>query len=151
MKSPPEIDRQWYAGGAYAGDGSKKIPVLKRPCAQEGTQKNSVEKDKAEKNKDANKDKKESKVGKPTDGQERNEEKKKSGNKVGLPLKRVGDGEAAKNGEGQAKGKKKTEKQEDLKQAKKTKGDPQPVKDTTQENINRFFGLAVAALLTASA
>ena len=135
----------------YRNDGSQ---VKKRPCAQEGTQKNSVEKDKDEKNKDANKDKKETKDGKESNA----EEKKKSGKKVCLPLpsdckrlKMASDGEAAKNGEGKAKGKNKKEKQEDLKQAKKTKGDPQPVKDTTQENINRFFGLAVAALLTASA
>ena len=107
----------------------------------------------AEKNKDAHKDQKESKVGKTKDAKESDEGKKKSGKKGGLPLplKRAGDGEAAKNGEGQAKGKNKKEKQEDFKQAKKTKGDPEPVKDTTQENINRLFGLAVAALLTASA
>ena len=194
MKSPPEIDREWFAGDGSGRDASGRpknkekavvvnnpfcksdgsIPVFKRPCAQEGTQKNSVEKDKdakdkdakgkggkastAAKNKDANKDKKESKVEKTKDAKEGNEEEKKSGKKRGLPLlidckrlKRVGDGEAAKNGEGQAKGKNKKEKQEDLKQAKKTKGDPERVKDTTQENINRLFGLAVAALLTASA
>jgi len=194
VKSPSEIDRQWFAGDGsgrdasgrpknkekavvvnnplFAGDGS--IVVFKRPCAQEGTQKNSVEKDKdakdkdakgkggkegtAAKNKDANKDKKESKVEKTKDAKESNEEKKKGGKKGGLPLpidckrlKRIGDGEAAKNAEGQAKGKNKKEKQEDLEQAKKTKGDPDRVKDTTQENINRLFGLAVAALLTASA
>ena len=125
MKSPSDIDRKWFAGDGSGRDASG------RP------------KNKDEKNKDANKDKKETKDGKESNA----EEKKKSGKKVCLPLP----SEAAKNGEGKAKGKNKKEKQEDLKQAKKTKGDPQPVKDTTQENINRFFGLAVAALLTASA
>ena len=165
MKSPSDIDRKWFAGDGSGRDASGRpknkdeknkdankdkketnddgTMVKKRPCAQEGKKKNSVEKDKDEKNKDANKDKKETKDGKESNA----EEKKKSGKKVCLPLP----SEAAKNGEGKAKGKNKKEKQEDLKQAKKTKGDPQPVKDTTQENINRFFGLAVAALLTASA
>ena len=165
MKSPSDIDRKWFAGDGSGRDASGRpknkekdkddgTMVKKRPCAQEGKKKNSVEKDKDEKNKDANKDKKETKDGKESNA----EEKKKSGKKVCLPLpsdckrlKMAGDCEAAKNGEGKAKGKNKKEKQEDLKQAKKTKGDPQPVKDTTQENINRFFGLAVAALLTASA
>ena len=194
MKSPSEIDRQWFAGDGsgrdasgrpknkekavvvnnplFAGDGS--IVVFKRPCAQEGTQKNSVEKDKdakdkdakgkggkegtAAKNKDANKDKKESKVEKTKDAKESKEEKKKSGKKGGLPLRidipkriTIGKGEAAKDGDEQAKGKKNKEKQEDQKQVKKTKVDPVQVKDTTQENINRLFGLAVVALLTASA
>ena len=165
MKSPSDIDRKWFAGDGSGRDASGRpknkekavvvndplyrsdgTMVKKRPCAQEGKKKNSVEKDKDEKNKDANKDKKETKDGKESNA-EKDKDEKKSGKKVCLPLP----SEAAKNGEGKAKGKNKKEKQEDLKQAKKTKGDPQPVKDTTQENINRFFGLAVAALLTASA
>ena len=107
------IDREWFAGNGLGRDASGRpknkekavvvnnplcksdgsITVLKRPCAQEGTQKNSVEKDKdakdkdakgkggkegtAAKNKDANKDKKESKVEKTKDAKEGNEEEKK--------------------------------------------------------------------------
>ena len=162
-KGEEKIDKEWFAG-----DGSC---VKKRPSAQEAT----TEKSKAaiatvEKGKDT----KDGKLGqdrKPTskDGKQHKVEKDKDANKdaknktAALPLPidckklKTKRGSGEEGNDEQGPGGKGKNKNEDPKQSKKIKvfdvvwKDPKGAKDTTQENINKFFGVDVMALLTASA